>query len=112
VTVYLLGRRTFRLCGASAHRKLLLRVCELALQALALLDERDNARRDFVGRRFEAGRSLPQLCVAIAEPSTRGLSRKRFDAPDARRDGALANDLEQLNIAQRAHVVPPQSSTE
>ena len=64
VAADLLGARSFGL-AATAHRQRLLGVGQLALEPAALLDQRGDAGRDFVGRGLQRWRRFPQLLVAL-----------------------------------------------
>ena len=76
--------------AAAAHRQRLLGVGELALELAAFLDQRGDARRDFLGRGFEGRGGFAEALVAGVEPQARGLAGQRFDAADARGDRAFA----------------------
>ena len=95
----LLGAGGFGLRRAAAHGQRLLGVGQLALELAALLDQRGDARRDFVGRGFERGGGFAQLVVAGVEPLARAFAGQRLDPADARRDRAFADDLEDGDVA-------------
>ena len=101
VAADLLGRCSVGLGRASAHCERLLRVGELALEALAVLYQGRNPRRHFIRGRLEHRRCLAQLGLAGRQPLPRRLAGQRFEAANSRRDRAFADNLEQLDVAQR-----------
>ncbi len=57
---------------------------QFALELAALLDQRSDARRRFVGRGLERGGDGAQLLVAVRQPLARGLAGQRLDTAYAR----------------------------
>ena len=75
---------------AAAQRQRLLRLGELALEPAALLDQRGDARRHFLGRGLERGGGLLELVLAVGQPLPRGLAGQRLDPAHAGGDRAFA----------------------
>ena len=67
-------------------------------------NQRGNPRRDLVSRGFERRCGLAQPRIALVQPLARGFAGQCFDAPDSRRHRTFADDLQQLDVAQRADV--------
>ena len=90
--------------AAPAESKLLLRVRELALQRLALLDERLQALDQILGPGFQDAGGLFEACVRIREVGACAISRQRLDAADAGRACAFGDDLDEADVASAAGV--------
>ncbi|MHC2377647.1 hypothetical protein ACVIHA_002022 [Bradyrhizobium liaoningense] len=90
--------------GAAAHRELLAGVGQLALELLALLHQRGDARRHIVeGGTQLVGRGLRQ-CHGLVGVPARVIAGQRLDAAHARGDRALARQRDQADIAGALHM--------
>ena len=104
VTVDLLGRADLPTWRTAAHRQ----------RFFASASSRSSRLRSSTSDAIRAGTSsgedfrrrcrLAQLRFAIAQPSPGGLAGQRLDPPNARGNSAFGDDLQQLDVAQRAHV--------
>ena len=84
---------------AAAKRDLALRVRQLALELAALVDDGRKPLDHFVGSDLEQLGRLAHALVLRGEIAARGIAGQRLDAADAGGDRALADDLEQADIA-------------
>ena len=84
---------------AAAKRDLALGVGQLALELAALVDDGRKPLDHFVGRDLEQLGRLAHALVLRREIAPRGIAGQRLDAADAGGDRALADDLEQADIA-------------
>ena len=85
--------------AAAAKGKLALRVGQLTLELAALVDDRGEPLDHLVGRDLEQLGRLAHALVLRGEIGPRRLARQRLDAAHAGGDRALADDLEQADIA-------------
>ena len=84
---------------AATKRDLALRVRQLALELAALVDDGRKPLDHFVRRDLEQLGRLAHTLVLRREIAPRGIAGQRLDAADAGGDRALADDLEQADIA-------------
>src|SRR4029077_870233 len=87
---------------AATKRDLPLRVRQLALELAPLVDDGSKPLDHFVGRDLEQLGRLALTLVLRREIGPRGIAGQRLDAAAARGDRALADDLEQADIAGAA----------
>ena len=105
MTADLLGSRRLGL-AAAAKRQRLLRLGQLTLEPLGVLDQRYHPARHFIRARFQRCCGLAQPGVTLAQPLPRRFPGQRLDPPNPRRHRAFRDDLEQRDIAQRIDVGP------
>src|SRR5688572_29050071 len=99
--VHLLRRRA----GARATgRRRLAGFSELALQALALVEQRRDALREIGGKSLQRRRRLVQQALLLGDVGFRRRAGHRFDAAHAGADRAFADDLEQADVAGAPHM--------
>src|SRR6185437_14550644 len=87
---------------AAAARELPPRLGKLALEALALLDEAGDARRQLRRRRAQRRGRLAQQRLLARDMRLGGGPRHHIDTPHAGGDGALRDDLRKADIAGAA----------
>ena len=93
-----IGRRT------AAERELALGVGELLLELPPLIEDGGEPLDHLVGADLEQLRRLAHALILRREIRARALAGERLDAADARSNRALANDLEQADIAGPPHM--------
>src|SRR5262249_62128802 len=84
---------------AAAHREPLAGLGEIALEALALLEELRKARVDLADRRLDELREMLEPAALTREMPPRCRSRQRLDAAHAGRDRALRDDAHKPDVA-------------
>src|SRR5581483_2776592 len=90
--------------AAAAHGKGATRVREIALELLALVEERLDALRGFGRAGSERGGDLAQRLFLLAHKGFGAGTGDDLDAAEAGADRALAHDLEQSDVAGAAHM--------
>src|SRR3546814_18994657 len=89
---------------SAAERQLPFRRGEFALQSAAFLDQRDNPRGHVVGRCPERGGGFAQPVFERRQPLPRGFAGQRFDPADTACNRALADALDQCDIAKSGEI--------
>ena len=90
---------------AAAHGELLAGVDELALELAALLDQRREALGGVRRRRLEQAGELLETAALLHEVQPRRLPPTCASMPtDTGRDGALADDADEADVARARHV--------
>ena len=88
----------------AAKRDLPLGIGQLALELLALLDQRLHALDHVVGLGAQHARQLAHAAILLGQIGARALGRQRLDAAHAGRARALADDAHEADVAGARHV--------
>ena len=82
----------------------LLRIGQFALQPAAVFRQGQRARGQFGGTCFQCGGGLARQLRLIGKPAPRAFGGQRLDAANARRHRTFAEDREDADVAQAAHM--------